>query len=150
MRKIKTFRVFEKSDDPFFTDEEKLEIRDICQEIIDEDSDLKIEIKTTGIVKITKTKIWPSAPLNINGEREIEVSFRMTEAMFETIKRLESFLDRADFSVFVMLPDEYDTRKIYLDESSSRAFLMSDKGSRYKEQLLGGPMTKIMKLFIEI
>jgi len=74
----------------------------------------------------------------------------MTEAMFETIKRLESFLDRVDFSVFVMLPDEYDTRKIYLDKSSSRAFLMSDKGSRYKEQLLGGPMTKIMKLFIEI
>jgi len=45
MGKIKTFRVFENNDDPFFTDEEKIEIRDICQEIIDEDNDLKIEMK---------------------------------------------------------------------------------------------------------
>lgn len=136
MRKIKTFRVFEKSDEPFFTDEEKIEIEDICQEL--KDSGFNIAFNS-GMIRINK--------LDSSSD---EVIFTLKEEIFETIKRLEDYLDRRWFEVYVVLSDEMDMRKILMDESSHRAFLMSDKESRYKEKLLGGPMTRIKRLIIEI
>lgn len=136
MIKIKTFRLFEKSDETFFTEEEKIEIEDICQDL--KDSGFTIVINS-GRIKINKEDYIGA-----------EVIFTLTEEIFETIKRLEDYLDRSWFEVSVVLSGEIDTRKIYMDESSHRCFLMSDKESRYTEKLLGGSMTRIKRLFIEI
>lgn len=136
MRKIKTFRVFEKSDEPFFAEDEKIEIEDICQDL--KDSGFSIALNS-GRIKINKVDSIGA-----------EVLFTLTEEIFETIKRLERYLDRSWFEANVVLLGEMDERKIYLDESSHRAFLMSDRESRYREKLLGGPMTRIKRLFIDI
>jgi hypothetical protein len=133
--RIKTFRMFEKSDEPFFTDEEKIELDDICQDL--KDSGFNIHI-SSGIIKINKQ------------QENDEVLFSITEDVFETIKRIEDYLDRAWFSVDVVLWGEYDTRKIFMDESSYKVFFMSDKESRNREKLMGSSMTKIKRLFIEI
>lgn len=136
MRKIKTFQLFEKNDDPFFTEEEKMEIEDICQEL--KDSGFKIKLNS-GSIKIEKFDGYNN-----------RVIFNMTEEIFETIKRIEDYLDRSCFEVSVVLSGEIDARKIYMDESSYKAFLMSDRESRYTEKLLGGSMTQIKRLLIEI
>ena len=138
MRKIKTFRVFEKSDEPFFTDEEKIELDDICQDIKDLGLNIKI---SSGNIMISKfnsdTEIYPSRP------------FTMTEDLFETIKRIEDYLDRAWFKVEVVLSGEMDTREIFMGESSNRVFFMSDKIHK-GEKIIGSSSTEIKRLFIEI
>jgi hypothetical protein len=136
--RIKTFRMFEKSDEPFFTDEEKIDIEDICQDLKDAGFNIKI---SSGNIMISKfnsdTEIYPSRP------------FTMTEDLFETIKRIEDYLDRAWFKVEVVLSGEMDSREIFMDESSNRVFFMSDK--IYKgEKLIGSSSTEIKRLFIEI
>ena len=77
--------MFEKSDEPFFTDEEKIEIDDICQDLKDVGFNIKI---SSGTIMIY---IYPQVP------------FTMTEDLFETIKRIEDYLDRAWFKVEVVL-----------------------------------------------
>jgi len=129
--RIKTFRMFEKSDEPFFTDEEKIEIDDICQDLKDVGFNIKI---SSGTIMIY---IYPQVP------------FTMTEDLFETIKRIEDYLDRAWFKVEVVLSGEMDSREIFMDESSNRVFFMSDK--IYKgEKLIGSSSTQIKRLLIEI
>jgi hypothetical protein len=129
--RIKTFRIFEKSDEPFFTDEEKIEIDDICQDLKDAGFNIKI---SSGTIMIY---IYPQVP------------FTMTEDLFETIKRIEDYLDRAWFKVEVVLSGEMDSREIFMDESSNRVFFMSDK--IYKgEKLIGSSSTQIKRLLIEI
>ena len=129
--RIKTFRIFEKSDEPFFTDEEKIDIEDICQELKDAGFNIKI---SSGTIMIY---IYPQVP------------FTMTKELFETIKRIEDYLDRAWFKVEVVLSGEMDSREIFMDESSSRVFFMSDK--IYKgEKLIGSSSTQIKRLLIEI
>jgi len=129
--RIKTFRMFEKSDEPFFTDEEKIDIEDICQELKDAGFNIKI---SSGTIMIY---IYPQVP------------FTMTEDLFETIKRIEDYLDRAWFKVEVVLSGEMDSREIFMDESSNRVFFMSDK--IYKgEKLIGSSSTQIKRLLIEI
>lgn len=129
--RIKTFRIFEKSDEPFFTDDEKIDIEDICQELKDAGFNIKISSATIMIY------IYPQVP------------FTMTEDLFETIKRIEDYLDRAWFKVEVVLSGEMDSREIFMDESSNRVFFMSDK--IYKgEKLIGSSSTQIKRLFIEI
>jgi hypothetical protein len=129
--RIKTFRIFEKSDEPFFTDEEKIDIEDICQELKDAGFNIKI---SSGTIMIY---IYPQVP------------FTMTEDLFETIKRIEDYLDRAWFKVEVVLSGEMDSREIFMDESSNKVFFMSDK--IYKgEKLIGSSSTQIKRLLIEI
>jgi hypothetical protein len=129
--RIKTFRMFEKSDEPFFTDEEKIDIEDICQDLKDAGFNIKI---SSGTIMIY---IYPQVP------------FTMTEDLFETIKRIEDYLDRAWFKVEVVLSGEMDSREIFMDESSNKVFFMSDK--IYKgEKLIGSSSTEIKRLFIEI
>jgi hypothetical protein len=129
--RIKTFRIFEKSDEPFFTDEEKIDIEDICQELKDSGFNIKI---SSGTIMIY---IYPQVP------------FTMTEDLFETIKRIEDYLDRAWFKVEVVLSGEMDSREIFMDESSNKVFFMSDK--IYKgEKLIGSSSTQIKRLLIEI
>jgi hypothetical protein len=131
MRKIKTFKVFEKNDDPFFTEEEKIDIEDICQDLKDLGFNIKI---SSGTIMIY---IYPQIP------------FTMTKELFETIKRIEDYLDRAWFKVEVVLSGEMNSREIFMDESSSRVFFMSDK--IYKgEKLIGSSSTQIKRLLIEI
>jgi hypothetical protein len=123
--------MFEKSDEPFFTDEEKIEIDDICQDLKDAGFNIKI---SSGTIMIY---IYPQVP------------FTMTEDLFETIKRIEDYLDRAWFKVEVVLSGEMDSREIFMDESSNKVFFMSDK--IYKgEKLIGSSSTQIKRLFIEI
>lgn len=129
--RIKTFRIFEKSDEPFFTDDEKIDIEDICQELKDSGFNIKI---SSGTIMIY---IYPQVP------------FTMTEDLFETIKRIEDYLDRAWFKVEVVLSGEMDSREIFMDESSNKVFFMSDK--IYKgEKLIGSSSTQIKRLLIEI
>ncbi len=129
--RIKTFRIFEKSDEPFFTDDEKIDIEDICQELKDAGFNIKI---SSGTIMIY---IYPQVP------------FTMTEDLFETIKRIEDYLDRAWFKVEVVLSGEMDSREIFMDESSNKVFFMSDK--IYKgEKLIGSSSTQIKRLLIEI
>ena len=146
MRKIKTFRVFEKSDEPFFTDEEKIELDDICQDI--KDLGLNIKISSGNIMIFGSTT---GRPRRFNSNTEIYPSrpFTMTEDLFETIKRIEYYLDRAWFKVEVVLSGERDTREIFMDESSNRVFFMSDKIHK-GEKLIGSSSTEIKRLFIEI
>jgi len=123
--------MFEKSDEPFFTDEEKIEIDDICQDLKDAGFNIKI---SSGTIMIY---IYPQVP------------FTMTEDLFETIKRIEDYLDRSWFKVEVVLSGEMDSREIFMDESSNRVFFMSDK--IYKgEKLIGSSSTQIKRLLIEI
>lgn len=129
--RIKNFRMFEKSDEPFFTDEEKIDIEDICQELKDAGFNIKI---SSGTIMIY---IYPQVP------------FTMTEDLFEIIKRIEDYLDRAWFKVEVVLSGEMDSREIFMDESSNKVFFMSDK--IYKgEKLIGSSSTQIKRLLIEI
>lgn len=123
--------MFEKSDEPFFTDEEKIEIDDICQDLKDAGFNIKI---SSGTIMIY---IYPQVP------------FTMTEDLFETIKRIEDYLDRSWFKVEVVLSGEMDSREISMDESSNKIFFMSDK--IYKgEKLIGSSSTQIKRLLIEI
>lgn len=123
--------MFEKSDEPFFTDEEKIEIDDICQDLKDAGFNIKI---SSGTIMIY---IYPQVP------------FTMTEDLFETIKRIEDYLDRSWFKVEVVLSGEMDSREIFMDESSNKVFFMSDK--IYKgEKLIGSSSTQIKRLLIEI
>jgi hypothetical protein len=129
--RIKTFRIFEKSDEPFFTDEEKIDIEDICQELKDAGFNIKI---SSGTIMIY---IYPQVP------------FTMSEDLFETIKRIEDYLDRTWFKVEVVLSGEMDSREIFMAESSNKVFFMSDK--IYKgEKLIGSSSTQIKRLLIEI
>jgi hypothetical protein len=129
--RIKTFRIFEKNDEPFFTDEEKIDIEDICQELKDAGFNIKI---SSGTIMIY---IYPQVP------------FTMSEDLFETIKRIEDYLDRTWFKVEVVLSGEMDSREIFMDESSNKVFFMSDK--IYKgEKLIGSSSTQIKRLLIEI
>ncbi len=129
--RIKKYRIFEKSDEPFFTDEEKIELDDICQDLKDAGLNIKISSATIMIY------IYPNR------------TFTMTEDLFETIKRIEGYLDRAWFKVEVVLSGEMEAREIFMDESSNRVFFMSDK--IYKgEKLIGSSSTQIKRLIIEI
>jgi hypothetical protein len=129
--RIKKYRMFEKSDEPFFTDEEKIELDDICQDLKDAGLNIKISSATIMIY------IYPNR------------TFTMTEDLFETIKRIEDYLDRAWFKVEVVLSGEMEAREIFMDESSNRVFFMSDK--IYKgEKLIGSSSTEIKRLLIEI
>ena len=129
--RIKKYRMFEKSDEPFFTDEEKIELDDICQDLKDAGLNIKISSATIMIY------IYPNR------------TFTMTEDLFETIKRIEDYLDRAWFKVEVVLSGEMEAREIFMDESSNRVFFMSDK--IYKgEKLIGSSSTQIKRLLIEI
>ncbi len=129
--RIKKYRMLEKSDEPFFTDEEKIELDDICQDLKDAGFNIKI---SSGTIMVY---IYPQVPFN------------MTEDLFETIKRIEDYLDRAWFKVEVVLSGEMEAREIFMDESSNRVFFMSDK--IYKgEKLIGSSSTQIKRLIIEI
>jgi hypothetical protein len=73
----------------------------------------------------------------------------MSEDLFETIKRIEDYLDRTWFKVEVVLSGEMDSREIFMAESSNKVFFMSDK--IYKgEKLIGSSSTQIKRLLIEI
>lgn len=113
MRKIKTFRLFEKNDDPFFTNEEKIDLEDICQELKDLGFNIQI---TSGFVKISKEDSLFD-----------EIPFCMTDDLFDVIKRIEDYLDRKYFKVNVVLAwnspqseEDWDTREILIDKSFQR------------------------------
>jgi len=131
--RIKNFRMFEKSDDHFFTEEEKIDIQDICQDL----KDLGFDIMVTN--EIIMIYIYPQVP------------FTMTEDLFETIKRIEDYLDRAWFKVEVVLSGEMESREILIDKSTTprynkRVLFLADTGDIPHLWT----RTEIKRLFIEI